>query len=1162
MKFKQQLFASAAHVLRITFVQILFAVCFVCAMHAKAVNAQDLLEKRINMDVKDETLLRVLNSIRKQTEIEFSFIPSTIKADRKITYSFKNKKLIDFLSDLAQYDIGYRVVDQQIVLFINKKITASTSMEPNLLGLTDLQRNNTAVADIEVSGYVLEAPNLPLPGVSVVVKGTKVIAITDAKGFFKLRVSDENAILVFTSVGFTTQEVRVGSNTTFKIELAASRSNLNDVVIVGYGTQKKPTVTGSVSSITTKELVQSPVANISNSLVGRMPGLFATQGGGEPGRDGSTIRIRGVGTFSNFSGAQDPLVLVDGIQVENYNNIDPNEIETLSILKDASATAVYGIRGANGVLLITTKRGKEGKATISYTFNAASNSFTGLRETMNSYDYAKSWNKGIELDRYNLQANTPLRWSDEELEKFRTGSDPVLYPNINWYDLMLKKTSGQSSHNINVSGGQKRLRYFISAGIFSQDGLFNDFSEINELDYNVNSTYKRYNFRSNFNFDITKRFKIALDLSSQSENRKLNNSNVGTDRLVADVGRAAPMGAPGIIDGKIVDLVGGGNNPLFSFLTASGAGGIKRSYRNNLNGSLKLDHMLDFITAGLGVHGMISTQTYNGQDITNSKSLQTYIARPVTTGGYVLEPASNTPTSFNFAQTNLNRRRLFAQFSIDYQRVFGSHNVSGLLLYDQQKNFDPAYAFGVSNAYQSVVARVTYNYKGKYLADFNGAYNGTENFAPGKQFGFFPAGSVGWVPTLESFFPKNDIVSFVKLRASYGVTGNDRIGDINDANSRFLYRESSYTPTGNTYYFGIPPGSIAGFPGIREGRAGNTEVTWERKKTANVAIEANFFADKLRLVAEVFDERRNSILLSPNNISAMVGFLQPALNIGRMNNRGYEGELTYSNKFRGLDYRIGGNFSFARNKVLFRDEIVPAYPYLLRTGQRLGQGYYLLSDGLFNTWDEVNDPSRPVYDGAPRIQPGDVKFRDINSDGFINSDDQIPLGYSNLPEKTYGISLYGRYKSFDISVLFQGVSNVSYYYTRFQKGQGWQATVPEGTPSYLIESWTPERYAQGLPIKFPRLSRGAPSQNANGSQWLADASYLRVKNVELGYVFNASLLKKAGISSLRLYCTGNNLFTWSKMLPGIDPENVSTGDVNTEPYPLTRTLNLGLNVNF
>jgi TonB-linked SusC/RagA family outer membrane protein len=609
-----------------------------------------------------------------------------------------------------------------------------------------------------------------------------------------------------------------------------------------------------------------------------MPGLFATQASGEPGNDASRILIRGIGTFS---GNQGPLILVDGIQVDNYNNIDPNEIDGVTILKDASSTAVYGIRGANGVLIITTKRGKIGAPVASYTFNNAFNSFTGIREQMNSYDFANSFNQALKNDIYLTGSAYTPKYSDADLAKYKSGEDPVFFPDNNWYDFMLKKTSLQQQHNFNIRGGTDKVKYFISAGMFNQEGLFKD--NLIKSDFDPQIKYKRYNFRSNFNFDVSRRFKVALDLSTQMDNR--NGNNASTTSIVNYIAGIAPLAAPGIIDGKIVTLTpsggNGGNisNPA-SLLYASG---YKTDYRNLLNGSVRLDHELDFITKGLSMHGIVAYQNFSRQLNTYTRPLISYQARRLVDNSILyIKQADESP--FAFSQSNPDRtRRTTMEFAFDYKRSFGGHNITGLLLYNQIKTFDPSFAFGVPNGYQSYVGRTVYDYKGRYLAEISAAYNGTENFAPGERFGLFPSYSLGWVPTAEEFFPKNDVLTFLKIRGSYGEVGNDQLsGDfLSNPNSRFLYRPTAFSGTGpftaaGLYYFGSVGANYVAYNAIREGRANNPFLTWEKALKSNLGIEANFWNNKINLVVDLFSEERDNILAVPQTSGGLLVAIDPA----------------------------------------------------------------------------------------------------------------------------------------------------------------------------------------------------------------------------------------------------------------------------------------------
>jgi TonB-linked SusC/RagA family outer membrane protein len=1015
-----------------------------------------------------------------------------------------------------------------------------------------------------ITGTITDEDGLPLVGASVVLEGTSRGTIADIDGKFSLEITaaEKKGSLNVSYVGYEKQVVSINGRNTIAIVLKELAS-LSEVVVVGFATQRKATVTGAISSISTKELLQSPVANISNSLAGRMAGLFAVQGSGEPGNDQSTLRIRGVGTFS---GAADPLVMVDGIEVSNYNNLDPNEIDNISILKDASATAVYGIRGANGVLLITTKRGKTGKPQLSYSANMAITDFTALRKNLGSYDYARLWNEALKNDAYITGAVYKPKFTEAEIAKYQSGEDPIFYPNTDWFDLVLKKQTSQTQHNLNISGGTDKVKYFVSGGFFKQDGQFNgDLVK----DFDANRTYNRYNFRSNFNFDITKRLKVSLDISSQSEN--IAGSNGTTVRLIENLSRANPLTSPGVIDGKIVNIPGLGitTNPLAALFVD----GYKRQFKNFLQGSSRIDYDLDIITKGLSVHGLANYQNNNSEELINRRTLVQYNLVRLLDGTVNYVPQA-VEGPFSFAQNIEKNRRTYAEFGFDYKRAFGDHSVTALVNYNQTKRYDPKLAFLIPNGYQGVVGRLTYNYKRKYLAEYTFGYNGTENFAPGKRFGYFPAYSLGWVVSEEKFFPKNNVITALKIRGSSGEVGNDRIGG-----DRFLYRPSSFTQgNGNTvplpttsayvgnrgygYNFGEVGSTFVNYSTVIEGKLGNPIVTWERAVKQNVGTEISFWKNKIAVTFDYFIEKRDNILANLGTAPIIFGGNLPAYNLGKMKNSGFDGDITYNDKIGKVDFWVKANYTFARNIVEFQDEVSKPFDYQYRTGRPLGQFFGLIDEGLYNTWEEVNDPKRPVSAwNNNKLQPGDIKYKDINGDGKINNDDQVAIGYSNFPEKIFGVSFGLSYKGLDMSFLFQGADNVSLAYNR-RHNRGWFES--SGAVDYLVNSWSKERYEQGLPIWFPLLSEGDVNNKNNyqsSTFWTRDASYWRFKNVEIGYTFSGALLKKVKLSSVRAYVSGNNLYTWSSVYPGVDPE-LPPGPNNEEPYPLTRTMNLGLTAKF
>lgn len=1003
----------------------------------------------------------------------------------------------------------------------------------------------------KVVGTVVDATGEPVIGASVVVQNAKGVtgAITNVDGRFEITAPAAACNLEVSFIGYKKKVVAVSAaQNRYNITLEEDNQLLEEVVVVGFGVQKKETVTGAISMVQTKDLVQSPQANVSNMLAGRMPGLLAVQRSGEPGADASTLRIRGVGTFATGSGSQDPLVMVDGIETANYNNIDPNEIESLSILKDASSTAVYGVRGANGVILITTKRGLQGKPQISYSGNVAVNSFTNVRKTMRAYDYATLFNEARKYDAYITGGYTP-RFLDTEIEKYRTGEDPIFYPDVDWYDMMLRDHSITTQHNVNVSGGVDKLKYFISAGYYNQEGLFNQTSML--PGYDLQSGYKRFNFRSNIDFQVTKRLSIRLNIASQMETRSGNADNTAT--LMGRLAVANPTTTPGIVDGKIIDK--GKGNPLVDFYQT----GFRDDYRNSLNGSFGLKYDIPGVK-GLQFTTTISYENYYRHQQKYMKpltSLERYnIVRKEDNTNVFLPLFEVGP--FQFSEEYGKNRRTYVEAGFNYNRTFAKdHTVTALLLYNQSRKVDPNLAYKIPNSYQGIVGRVTYDYKSRYLLEFNVGYNGTENFAEGKRFGFFPAYSLGWVVSEEKFFPKTDIVSFLKIRGSYGEVGNDRVGG-----DRFLYLPTTYVYGGGSYNFGELGSTYANYAISREGKIGNPMLTWERAKKSNIGAEISFWQHKIRITADYFKEERDNILANMNTAPTIFGGSMPAYNMGKMKNGGWDADITYRNVVDKFNYWVRANYTYAHNEIQYMDEVPNKYTYKYRTGQILGQNFGLICDGIYNTWDEVNNPNRPKSSwNNDRIQPGDLIYRDINGDGIINNDDEVPIGYSNFPEVVYGFSLGGDWKGLDFSVLFQGASHVSLYYSRmFTRGFSEDFSAPLA----LKNSWTQERYESGQPIDFPRLSEGDVQNKHNyqkSTYWVRDASYVRLKNLELGYTFDKKMLNKLHISSLRVFVNGSNLFTWSDMFQGVDPE-AADGVNNQEAYPVTRTYNIGLNIKF
>lgn len=1097
--------------------------------------------KAVTLSLQNVTIRQAIVEIERSTRYVFFFSDEiNTSLNKKISVKAQNEPIESVLNKiLGGSGISYTVQhDRQVSLFPVSSAKASAST------------NSGDEKPRVVGGVVVDTNGDPLIGVTVKVLGTEKGTVTDVDGNFQVEVKPSDT-LEFSYVGFVSQQAAVGDINHFNIVMSEAVEKLEDVVVVGYGTQKKETVTGSVSTITTKDLLQSPQANLSNALAGRLPGILSVQRSGEPGNDQSTLRVRGVGTFAGES-SQNPLIMVDGVEVDDMNNIDPNEVLSLTVLKDASATAVYGVRGANGVILITTKRGELGKPKISFSSNVAVTSFVTIPQNLSSYDYTRLYNEAQAYDYYYAGSYNP-RFSGEAIEKYRTGSDPLYYPDTDWYDYMLKDCSTQTQNNFNVRGGTERVKYFVSLGFFTQDGLLNTSVYDPGYDYQIN--YKRYNMRSNFDINVTKNLLLKIDVSNQMGN--VQRPNWSTNQIMEALSSTPSIASPGVVDNMPVTVL------ETSGYTTMPAGPLTHGYSsvfsNNLNFSGRFEYKMDYLLKGLSLRGAISYKNYNTENKTYVDRGITYDLQRTADGANVFVPSTD-PGKMNYQGTTNRNNRIYSEVGVEYKNRFGDHNVTGLILYDQGKYYSPSLEYNVPNGYQGLVGRTTYGFKDRYLAEFDMGYNGTENFAPGKRFGFFPAFSAGWIISEEPFMPESKILSFWKIRASYGTVGNDKIGG-----ARFLYLPSAYVYEGSAYYWGEVGKTYTGYQGSSESKAGNPDLTWEKAFKWNIGTDIHFWEDKIALTGDFFVEHRNNILCNRNTVPVVIGIESgnlPAYNMGRMRNSGFDGELAYNDHFGNVDVFVKGNFTYAHNVILAQDEVVRNEDYLYRTGQSYGQFFGYIADGLFNTWEEVNAAGRPEYvmaNNNNKIQPGDVRYVDVNGDGKINEDDQVPIGYSTFPEIMYGLSMGGKWKNFDFSVMFQGAAHVSNMPSRRTMRGFFENT---GAREDMKRSWSEERWLNGEEIVYPRLGTVGVGHNyLTSTYWLEDASYLRLKNAEIGYSLNGDRIQRLGIGSIRLYMNGSNLLTFCHMLPGEDPEVLNLG-ANNEPYPVTRICNFGININF
>lgn len=998
-----------------------------------------------------------------------------------------------------------------------------------------------------------------LIGVNIVIKGTTTGTVTNADGEYSIQVPSRESVLVFSFIGFIPQEVKVSNKSAIDVVLMPDIKSLADVVVVGYGEQKRVTMTGAVAGVEGGELVRAPVAGVSNALVGLASGVQAVQKSGEFGYDKADLRIRGIATL-NTSGAG-ALILVDGVERSSYNDINPNDIESISILKDASSTAVFGVRGANGVIIITTKQGKEGAPKVNVTTNWAALQPTILPDLLKSYDYALLRN---EAERN--MGRTP-GFTDEDLRLYQTGEDPIFHPSKNWMKELIKDFSFQQSHNANISGGTEKLKYFASLGYFNQSGGYHKPEQ--SFGFPFKHDYDRYNVRLNFDFNPINDLTISVKLGNQITNNYIPNG--GAWGAFDKAANLPPMTSPGYVDGKYIERVIGLPSGVPNFNpwgqagpTSTGGAFVTEDYSSTLNTNLAVKYNLDKVIKGLSVRAMGAYDSYYLKHSVRSKAFPawTIIKDADSPGGYIMYQSTDDGPFTSVSESvgdNNKWRKIYTEAAIDYKRSFGgAHNVSGLILGNFQRAYYPNLLYKLPTAYLGLVSRVTYDYKNRYLTEFNMGYNGSENFPEGKRFGFFPSVSLGWVLTEETFFPENNLLTFMKLRGSYGEVGNDKIGG-----KRYLYLNGSYSLVDGGHQhvvFGEAGTNMARYKLYREGDIGNPDVTWERAKKLNIGADMKFFANRLSLTVDYFTEKRDNILWQLSTVPELVAASLPAANIGKVENYGYEAEIGYRDKIATVDYWIKGTYSFARNKIIFKDEPPRPYEWLLATGRPVDQYFGLTFEGFFNSWDEINDPKRPVsqWEGGG-LQPGDMKYKDLNGDGKITTDDMGAIRHSNWPEISYSFSAGCAWKGFDLSVLFQGTEDVSVSYA---SAAAYPFTADWGSAQkWHTERWTAERYANGDKISFPRLELSPDKQHnyQPSSFWVQDASYLRLKNVELGYRFTTDVMKKIGLESMRIFVSGNNLLTWTSMKYAKDPE---ARELWGRVYPTMRVFNGGVNFQF
>lgn len=1026
----------------------------------------------------------------------------------------------------------------------------------------------------KVKGTVIDETGQPLIGVSIRVQGSDTGVVTNVDGAFEISVKT-NDRLEFTYIGMKSQTIKVGAQKFINVTMHEDSEVLDEVTVVAYGTQKKETLTGAISSVKTEALLRSPNSSVANTLAGQIPGLSSVATSGQPGREDPSIFIRGVGSLSEA--ASTPLILVDGVE-RSFFQMDPNEIESVTVLKDASATAVFGVRGANGVVLVTTHRGEEGKAKISLTSSVGIQQPTRILEMADSYTYATLFNEMNDNDQMSKHT-----FDDYTVERFRLGDEPIMYPNTNWREYLMKNTSVQTQHNVNISGGTKNVRYFISAGFLFQDGLMKQFKE---LDYNNNYNYTRYNYRSNLDVDLTPSTLLKVGLGGIVGVTHSPNATNNVYDLFHILDMSQPFVSPGIVDGRLVRTDRSKYPGIIMDDTSSGlqryyGRGYNQSTQNTMNMDLALSQKLDFITKGLSVEvkGAYNTSFTRLVSRTgNVEALVPYYKSSVDNPSmsmddpsfdktivYKIDPGT-TNQRLQYGEDNSQRARdWYFEASIRYNRNFNGHNVGALFLYNQNKKYYPGSWTSVPTAYVGFVGRITYDYQSKYLAEINFGYNGSENFAPGKRFGAFPAGSVGYVITEEEFMKNQHVIDFLKLRASVGLVGND-----NMSGNRFLYLPDAYEVDKSGEYgewrdklFGYNFGynNYNSIMGAIESRIGNPDVTWEKALKRNYGIDVNFLSNRLRISADVFFENRKDILIKRSTIpafSSLSSSLLPVVNLGKVNNKGYEVELKWNDRIKDFNYWINTNVTYSKNKIIEQDEVEPNEPYMWSTGKPVGTIFGYVFERFYNEDDFTSDGTlkEGYADPGTVVHPGDCKYADLNNDGVIDTDDVKDIGYPTRPAYTFGLNYGFNFKGWSFTMNWAGAAQRSLLLSdNFRKPFNGGSS---GLLMFHVDNrWTPETAETAT---IPRFSSNSLNHNTlTSSLWVKDGSYFKLKTVQLGYTFTKGIiLRKLGITQLGVTLSGYNLLTFDKF--GImDPECNPNGS-NT--YPITKIYNLGLNITF
>ncbi len=1170
--------------MRITLINILITSVSIVFGYAIDTKGQEVLNQKLTLQLQNAEVKNILAEIEKQVDVKFTYRSRIIKDHGKQTLNVSDTSLDEVLTQVLGSGISYEVIGKQIILQVEEPEEEFSS--PN-----DKSGIKSVVAAI--SGTVTDESDMPLPGVNVLVKGTSLGTTTDVNGRYSLEITDQTSVLVFSFIGFLTQEVEVGTRTTIDMKMILDIQSLEEVVVVGYGEQKKVTVTGAVVAVDGAELQKSPAIDLSNSFAGRLAGVVAVQTSGEPGYDASTIRIRGVNSIGNA----EPLVVIDGIPDRDggLNRLSPQDIESISVLKDASS-AIYGSRAANGVILITTKRGKSGKATVTYDFNQGWAQPTRTPTMSNAVEYAnimneipiyknipsgewaQAWQSIQQTGTYTSTGGTTVNanYSPSAVAKHADHSDPWGYPDTDWFGDALKTWSPQQRHNLQITGGSENIRYMTSLGYIYQDAIYK----------NSATYYKQYNFRINMDIKVNKYIDANFGIMAREEDRNFPTQSAGSIFRMLMRGRPTepevwPNGLPG-------PDIENGQNPYVITTNATGYEKNPTDYLQT-NGSLVITN--PWISGlKLTLMGAVDKTLEKNKKWETPWYLYTWDRVSYEADGVtpqLTKAMRSTFTDPRLTQSNTDILNTNLTALLNYDKTVGDHYF-GFLVGATREEFKGNYISSYRREYISTAidqpffggptqlisggndnrntyhrarlgyyGRINYNYQEKYLAEFLWRYDGSSYFPESNRFGFFPGILVGWNISNEPFFSNVSFVNRLKIRASYGQMGNDLIYDpsfpLTDERPLEYAYLSLYDP--DSYPIN---GQVA--TTLEEGKVANPNYTWEVSNNSNIGVDAILFGNKIDFSFEYFFNKRKQMLIfatgsTPN--STGIANRLPPVNEGIMENKGYDFTLGYNGEISDLTFRIGVNAGYNKNKVIFMDEPQGAPEYQWQTGHPWNAFLAYKSDGVFLNEEEIASETLDYSGVTTTLIPGDMKYVDVDKNGVINADDMVRLDNTTVPNFNYGITLNFQYKNFDLSILFQGATGALLRFST-ESGDIGNYTKWSNDHRWSIDNPSSEHPRLAIRNDTYYTNTSTPTSYGNNTYNLFNKDYLRLKNVELGYNFPVALVNKIWLSNLRLYVNGLNLVTWDKYKI-FDPEAESN---SLQYYPQSRVINFGVRLTF